>query len=507
MLEMKEVRYMSKKLIIMVSILFILCPIYSFAQDVSVSLPRYGVVLNDTKVDNAHLKYPLVVYKGITYFPMTFYQCRFTGIESKWTDGEGLEINKSGVIGEYRPDLIKGRNNKTYKASIVDFGIKVNGKTIDNSKEKYPLLVFNNITYFPMTWKFAVDEFGWDYKFDSKKGLYIKSRNLEVKKLDLPYEDRYGNICMDNGYYYYVVNIKNKKYLYKSKVDNTKKTSKLCELNGDLIVGGSFFKQDGEVCFKYHSGIVSMGCDYTYKIKKDNTVEFVTSGYWDYIKYKDRIICYDYGPLASDGNLYYEEADYKREYIGDKEYMYRYHKIIGDSMYVTAYKPDNQDHENKIYKINMNTNEMKQLSSVEAYEFYIVDDKIYFKSDNGKKLYSMGLNGENQSVFIDENVEEFEVDNDTVYYISHKTQEIFYKRVGENSKLLMKKQKVSRIDVSNDYIICTLEDKEDYGLVVFDKNQNTVFKTSDKVGSYWSDGDYIIYKTYDTNNNYIVRLK
>ncbi|WFD09402.1 DUF5050 domain-containing protein [Tepidibacter hydrothermalis] len=498
---------MSKKLIIMVSILFILCPIYSFAQDVSVSLPRYSVVLNDIKVDNAHSKYPLVVYKGITYFPMTFYQCRFMGIESKWTDGEGLEINKSGVIGEYRPNLINGKNNRSYKANIADFNIKVNGKIIDNSKEKYPLIVLNNVTYFPMTWKFVVDEFGWDYKFDSKKGLYIKSRKLEVKKWDLPYEDIYGNICMYNGYYYYVVNIKNKKYVYSAKVDNTKKASKLCELKGDLIVGGSFFKQDGEVCFKYHSGIVSMGCDYTYKIKKDNTVEFVTSGYFKNIKYKDRIICYDYGPLASDGNLYYEEEDYKREYIGNKEYMYRYHKIIGDNMYVTAYKPGNKNDENKIYKINMNTNEMEQLSYVEAHEFYIVDDKIYFKSDKDKKIYSMGLNGENQNVVIDGDVGWFKIDNDTIYYISDKTEEIFYKKVGEKSKLLMKKQKVVEIDLRSDYIICTLRDKEDYGIVVFDKNQNVVFKTSDKVESYWSDEDYIIYNTYDTNNNYIVRLK
>lgn len=502
---------MLRKLFIIISILFVLCPIYSFAQDVSVSLPRYSVVLNDAKVDNVHSKYPLVVYKGITYFPMTFYQCRFMGIESKWTNEDGLEINKSGVIGEYRPDLIKSKNNRTYTASIADFNIKVNAKSVDNSNEEYPLLVFNNVTYFPMTWKFAVDEFGWDYKFDSKKGLYIKSRNLEVKKLNLPYKDEYSNICMYNGYYYYVANIKNKKYIYRAKVDNVKKTSKLYYLKGDYLSVVYFFKQDGELYFTYHSGSASMGSDYTYKINKDNAVEYVTSGYCDYIKYKDRIICYDYGQLVSHGNLYYEEEDYKREYIGNKEYKYgRYGssiKITGDDMYVTAYKSDNKNDENKIYKINMNTNEMEQLSYVKAHEFYIVDDKIYFKSDSDKKLYSMGLNGENQSVVIDGDVGWFKIDNDTVYYISDKTEEIFYKNVGENPKLLMKKQKVVGIDLGSDYIICKLRDREDYGLVVFDKNQNIVFKTSDKVDSYWNDGDYIIYNTYDTNNSYSVKLK
>ena len=49
------------------------------------------------------------------------------------------------------------------------------GKAIDNKKEEYPLLVFRDITYFPLTWRFAVDEFGWNYTFDSTKGLNITS--------------------------------------------------------------------------------------------------------------------------------------------------------------------------------------------------------------------------------------------------------------------------------------------------------------------------------------------
>ena len=53
------------------------------------------------------------------------------------------------------------------------FAITVNGKSIDNSKEEYPLLVFRDVTYFPLTWRFAVDEFGWNYTFDGKTGLNI----------------------------------------------------------------------------------------------------------------------------------------------------------------------------------------------------------------------------------------------------------------------------------------------------------------------------------------------
>lgn len=31
------------------------------------------------------------------------------------------------------------------------------------------------MTYFPLTWRFAVEEFGWEYHFDAKSGLSIRS--------------------------------------------------------------------------------------------------------------------------------------------------------------------------------------------------------------------------------------------------------------------------------------------------------------------------------------------
>ncbi|WP_157047331.1 hypothetical protein [Alkaliphilus metalliredigens] len=43
------------------------------------------------------------------------------------------------------------------------------------SKETYPLIIFRDITYFPLTWRFAVDEFRWDYSFSGESGLKIES--------------------------------------------------------------------------------------------------------------------------------------------------------------------------------------------------------------------------------------------------------------------------------------------------------------------------------------------
>ena len=148
----------------------------AYAASVGISLPRFNVTLNGTQIDNAARQYPLIVYKDITYFPMTYYDCRFLGLESKWDPPTGLDIKKTGVNdGFYNEYETTGRNPQSATAQTVSFPIHVNGKSVDNSKEEYPLLLYKDITYFSLTWRFAVDEFGWEYSFDGTRGLTINS--------------------------------------------------------------------------------------------------------------------------------------------------------------------------------------------------------------------------------------------------------------------------------------------------------------------------------------------
>jgi len=149
-----------------------------FAEQVAVSLPTFNVTMNGVKIENAYRQYPFIVYKDITYFPMTYFDSRFLNLETKWDSKTGLEIYEM-VNGtkdtNYEPYVQEQKNLSKYTATIPTFTIKVNGKSINNSKEKYPLLIFRNVTYFPMTWRFGVEEFGWEYTFTSKDGLRINS--------------------------------------------------------------------------------------------------------------------------------------------------------------------------------------------------------------------------------------------------------------------------------------------------------------------------------------------
>lgn len=152
---------------------------------VAVDLPTFDVTLNGLRIDNTYSKYPLIVYKDITYFPMTYHGSRFMHLKANWY--EPAQIHPGVLFVGYTNQNdntwvdypANKQNNLTDTAMISEIQIAVNtldrDKFIDNSTEEYPLLNFRGITYFPLTWHFAVDEFGWEYYFDMQTGLTINS--------------------------------------------------------------------------------------------------------------------------------------------------------------------------------------------------------------------------------------------------------------------------------------------------------------------------------------------
>ncbi|MCY9697807.1 hypothetical protein [Paenibacillus alginolyticus] len=77
----------------------------ALAADVSVrvTLPNFEVNLNGHKVENQFREYPLLVYRDITYFPMTWYDTRLLGLEANWSPDEGLNIKQNQVTSSYVP--------------------------------------------------------------------------------------------------------------------------------------------------------------------------------------------------------------------------------------------------------------------------------------------------------------------------------------------------------------------------------------------------------------------
>ncbi len=166
---------MCKKIFVAFFIFTVLFSINAFA--VKVNLPAFKVTLNGVEIDSKNRDYPFVVYNDITYFPMTYHDCDFLGVRTKW-DGQ-LNINKTGTRGAYH-GYPKTRDTLNLIVTKPNFNINVNGKSA-NENDKYSFLLINDITYFPLTWDFAVNEFGWEYYFDSENGLVINSNKYTEK--------------------------------------------------------------------------------------------------------------------------------------------------------------------------------------------------------------------------------------------------------------------------------------------------------------------------------------
>ncbi len=167
------------------------------AETVKVSLPAFDVTLNGVKVDNADSQYPLLVYKDVTYVPMTWNLTQFMGLKTRFGPrprGENSDnvffVGNSGTYADSLAPYEAESPNKAsgYTALVADYKIFVNetqeNQAIDNSAEEYPILNFRDITYFPLTWRFMHDSFGWDYSFDAEKGLVIDSRGAFRPVLD-----------------------------------------------------------------------------------------------------------------------------------------------------------------------------------------------------------------------------------------------------------------------------------------------------------------------------------
>lgn len=133
---------------------------------VKVVKPTYSIYVNGTSVPNSSLKYPVISHKDITYFPMTFKFTQALALETVWDVDTGFVIRKtSNKAGNLEFDY--GSTNTNLYAKEPDFNIYVNDSWVDNGSEEYPLLVLNDVTYFPMTWHYAVDELGLTIKLEN----------------------------------------------------------------------------------------------------------------------------------------------------------------------------------------------------------------------------------------------------------------------------------------------------------------------------------------------------
>ncbi len=102
---------------------------------VNVTIPSFKVTLNGEVMDNEYNRYPLLVYKDITYFPMTYDGARFLGLKANWhehakRDGSGVLFigvcDKKEKQSKLKIITNTQKNQRYYNATLADYGLLVN---------------------------------------------------------------------------------------------------------------------------------------------------------------------------------------------------------------------------------------------------------------------------------------------------------------------------------------------------------------------------------------------
>ncbi len=495
------------RILFIVLILSVLSSVNAFgAASVNVTLPEFDVRINGIEIDNKNKEYPLIVYKNITYFPMTYHDSRFLGLETKWDNISGLKINRNSEIGTY-VDTYSTVNKEIYTASIPNFKVEVNGKVIDNSKEQYPLLLFRNVTYFPLTWRFAVDEFEWNYNFSNSDGLEISNtytRKVKIKEVKLPVVERdsfYDSAFTVSGNYFYYEGEKG--IIYQSPISNPSQKKAVYELplwtygDGETYVMANLTTVDEKVRLSYHQGGASMGTDYEIIINEDGTNEIFDQGYSHKIDMGYAAVRVDQWAPPFPNNLAIKlsgEEEYRP--IGDPKYYYgtfksgsggispnEYLVLTGDTIYIMAYEFENSNSTSGIYKVNINTGETVRLCEESAKKFIYNYDIIYFMDIDGYLYqYNTRVAGSVSERLTDFKVSDFTVLNNIVYYTTEESKGLELFKLGEKDSVNPGGQ-VKRI-INNHGYLCFIFDKNsvsNYKMMVFDEDGNNVFKTDKNI--------------------------
>ncbi|KIL39682.1 hypothetical protein SD70_18655 [Gordoniibacillus kamchatkensis] len=479
----------------------------SRAADVSVrvTLPDFAVNLNGHTVENQYREYPLLVYRDITYFPMTWYDTRMLGLEATWSPDDGLNIKQSRVTSTYVPYKSERRNAAAYAAEVPASAVTINGKAIDNTKEEYPLLSFRDVTYFPLTWRFAHDEFGWDYRWSDTGGLSITSHNPQLQTAPLPAYAGENDVALFKGYYYFVETTDTTNHVYRAPVRKPSDKEEIYSYNfysTDMLPKVvSFQIRDNTLWFKYHLGGGFVGSDYFVKIGDDGKAELLRHGY---LNFRDTpygtLIVLQGASAFEGGNLYLSppgQDDANRKRVGDPKLMYAvkydgtwslgpndevsYTAIVGDDVYILASRSDSDA--NKIYKINLKTNKTEKIVDSSVSRFRMLDNKLYYVKDEDNALYSSALDGTDEIKLSDHAVSWFDSIDGNVFYTTKKEGNRFelYQADPNREDPLVWTTPVASVQVANDRLVCRFGENDDYGVVLLDGSGRLLLSVADPI--------------------------
>lgn len=339
------------------------------ASSVVVSLPKFPVTLGGQTISPQNEEYPFIVYKDITYLPLTYYGCQLLGLYSEWTRQTGLSISDLGAKGKYVSTPNVSSNTGRLTAKIATGPITINKTSIDNTKQQYPFLLFRDITYIPMTWNNMHDILGCEYSFDSKNGLVIDRKTQNGSILRLPLREDFYSIASYAGYFWYVDTNGN--------ISRTPMSGGPSELVFEVPINyytelkpaPSLSVRDDALYMTYHIGGAIMGSDVQIRFRPDGTFESLGGSgidedgniiyygtkniYLECEKY--RIAASYFAPPINDNlSILYAGSDEWKQ-LGEEQYIYSWYvRQVEDGGMSCIMTNDLYERDGVLYTLGMN---------------------------------------------------------------------------------------------------------------------------------------------------------
>ena len=216
------------------------------------------VTLNGQVIDNKNAKYPLLTYSNITYFPMTYHLSRFMGVETDWNNAsKSLNITAGGAQSAYVAEPGKVPRGSV-SVTLPSYKVYINGALSNDVDDTWPIFNYNGVTYFPLTFRYAYESFGWGYQWDAENGLRIDTTTAPAR---VPTEPNTGDTALDKA-----LTILNNSYLAGGKYRGTlesggKKTNFDAVLDVNNRADTIFVKFTAEP-FPFFDGGVSYSVNY-----------------------------------------------------------------------------------------------------------------------------------------------------------------------------------------------------------------------------------------------------
>lgn len=181
----------SRKSFLLIILFLLFTRTHVYSQSAQGIIPQLNIDFNGVLSNNEYLKTPLLSYKNITYIPISKEISSILGLQIVSGENERYGDNSKVIfIGTGNRDskiskleVVKKKNPSRISVEVVSGYIFINSLEdySENIKEKYPILMYKDTYYMPLTWHIGKELLNWN--IDSKNGNFKIDSTQTIRPL------------------------------------------------------------------------------------------------------------------------------------------------------------------------------------------------------------------------------------------------------------------------------------------------------------------------------------